>query len=321
MKIILIGSSPVMLLEAILLAKKYNDIEIHEKSSTVGGSWKTTSFYGKKCIETGSHIFAPWKNRSLYEQSHNILKSKFKLKTYYLKPQPSNIVNHNINKKEKLKIRYFYIKGGAQEILNSLYKIIKKTKIKILFNSYIRKITLEKNKKKIYSNKKVFYADHVYLPHYCKLNFNQKKTYQRRKSIHLLLEYLNLKKINNKISYVQKVNFSKLFDRVSYLSNMLNFKNNIFCLRLSKIGKRKLKEKKSELIKAVSFDLINFLNKELSNKKFKIRYKLHYYETNFREKEELKLLTNFTKKNKCKLVNTSELIKYISQNLNRLKII
>ena len=72
MKIILIGSSPVMLLEAILLARKYNDIEIHEKSSTIGGSWKTTSFYGKKCIETGSHIFAPWKNRSLYEQSRNI---------------------------------------------------------------------------------------------------------------------------------------------------------------------------------------------------------------------------------------------------------
>jgi len=321
MKIILIGSSPVMLLEAILLSKKYNDIEIHEKSNTFGGSWKTTSFYGKKCIETGSHIFAPWKNRSLYEQSHNILKSKFKLKTYYLKPQPSNIVNHNINKKEKLKIQYFYIKGGSQEILNSLYKLIKKLKIKILFNSYIRKITLEKNKKKIYSNRKIFYADHVYLPHYCKFNFNQKKTYQRRKSIHILLEYLNLKKNINKISYVQKVNFSKLFDRVSCFSNMLNFKNNIFCLRLNKTGKKKLRKNKSELIKKVSFDLMNFLYKKLDNKKFKVRYKLHYYETNFREKEELRLLKNFTKKNKCKLVNTSELIKYISQNLNRLKII
>ena len=84
--------------------------------------------------------------------------------------------------------------------------------------------------------------------------------------------------------------------------------------------KKKIKRKK-KLIKVISFDLLSFLNKKLSNKKFKIRYKLHYYETNFREKAELKLLTNFSKKNKCKLVNTSELIKYISQNINRLKII
>ena len=47
MKIILIGSSPVMLLEAILLARKYNDIEIHEKSSTIGGSWKKQVFMEK----------------------------------------------------------------------------------------------------------------------------------------------------------------------------------------------------------------------------------------------------------------------------------
>jgi len=90
---------------------------------------------------------------------------------------------------------------------------------------------------------------------------------------------------------------------------------------LNKTGKKKLRKNKSELIKKVSFDLMNFLYKKLDNKKFKVRYKLHYYETNFREKEELRLLKNFTKKNKCKLVNTSELIKYISQNLNRLKII
>ena len=99
MKIILIGSSPVMLLEAILLARKYNDIEIHEKVALLAVHGKQQVFM-EKCIETGSHIFAPWKNRSLYEQSRNILKSKFKLKTYYLNPQPSNIVNHNINKKK-----------------------------------------------------------------------------------------------------------------------------------------------------------------------------------------------------------------------------
>ena len=84
------------------------------------------------------------------------LKSKFKLKTYYLNPQPSNIVNHNIDKKEKLKIKYFYIKG-CTEILNSLYKMIKKTKIKIFLQFLYKKDNFrKKNKKKIYSNKKSF---------------------------------------------------------------------------------------------------------------------------------------------------------------------
>ena len=74
MKIILIGTSPAMLLEAILLSKKYTNIEIHEKDNAIGGSWKTTNFFNKKFVETGSHIFAPWKNINIYKQCFNILK-------------------------------------------------------------------------------------------------------------------------------------------------------------------------------------------------------------------------------------------------------
>ena len=62
-KILLIGTSPAMLLEAILLSKKYRNIEIHEKNSSMGGSWKTRNFFEIKNVETGSHIFAPWRNR------------------------------------------------------------------------------------------------------------------------------------------------------------------------------------------------------------------------------------------------------------------
>ena len=70
------------------------------------------------------------------------------------------------------------------------------------------------------------------------------KNFERRKSIHVLLEILNKKKIREKISYVQKVNFSKIFDRLSNLSNIYNLKNNIYCLRLSRLGKEKLKKQK-----------------------------------------------------------------------------
>ena len=317
-KILLIGTSPAMLLEAILLSKKYRNIEIHEKSSSMGGSWKTRNFFEIKNVETGSHIFAPWRNRFIYNQCQNILKKKFKLRTYFLKPAPSNIVNHNLKKKEESKIRYFYVKGGIEEILKFLKKKIKNLKIKVILNSNIRKISLKKNIKKIYSNKGITYADEVYLPEYCKLDFNNEKTFERRKSIHVLLEILNKKKIKKKISYVQKVNFSKIFDRLSDLSNIYNLKNNIYCLRLSRLGKEKLKKYKKNLIKELSYDLIYFLNGKSDNN-LEIRYKLYYYETSFREKKNLILFKKFIKKNKCRLVNTGEFIKYMSQNLKRLK--
>ena len=317
-KILLIGTSPVMLMEAILLSKKYRNIEIHEKGNSMGGSWKTTNFFEIKNVETGSHIFAPWRNRFIYKQCQNIIKKKFKLRTYFLKPAPSNIENHNLKKKEELKIKYFYVKGGIEEILQFLKKKIKNLKIKVILNSNIKKISLKKNIKKIYSNKGIIYADEVYLPHYCKLNFNNKKTFERRKSIHVLLEILNKKKIQKEISYVQKVNFSKIFDRLCNLSNIYNLKNNIYCLRLSRVGKEKLKKYKKNLIKELSIDLIKFLNNKYDNN-LKIRYKLHYYETSYREKKNLILFKKFIKKNKCRLVNTGELIKYMSQNLKRLK--
>ncbi len=125
-------------------------------------------------------------------------------------------------------------------------------------NSNIKKISLKKNIKKIYSNKGITYADEVYLPEYCKLDFNNEKTFERRKSIHVLLEILNKKKIKKKISYVQKVNFSKIFDRLSNLSNIYNLKNNIYCLRLSRLGKEKLKKYKNNLIRELRVDLIKF---------------------------------------------------------------
>ena len=50
MKIVIVGSSPVMLLKAILLRHQHKNakIEIHEKGNSVGGSWKTTTFQFRK---------------------------------------------------------------------------------------------------------------------------------------------------------------------------------------------------------------------------------------------------------------------------------
>lgn len=130
MKIILIGTSPAMLMEAILLKNEFKDaeIEIYENYKVPGGSWKTTNIFQKKFIETGSHIFAPWKTKILYNQCLNIFKSKFKMKLFILKPRPQNIVNNNISKLELDKINYYYIKGGSGKLIEFLINVLKEKK-------------------------------------------------------------------------------------------------------------------------------------------------------------------------------------------------
>ena len=51
MKIILLGSSPVMMLQALILSQKYKDIEIHEAKNEIGGSWKPSSFNNLKKLK------------------------------------------------------------------------------------------------------------------------------------------------------------------------------------------------------------------------------------------------------------------------------
>jgi hypothetical protein len=324
MKIILIGTSPAMLIEAILLRNEYKtaQIEIHEKNNLTGGSWKTTTFSKIKFIETGSHIFAPWKSRNLYKQCSNILRNKFKLKLYFLKPQPLNILNKNISKSELKKINYYYVQGGAGKILKSLIEIIKKKKIKIFYNSLIKRITTLDKKKKIITNKNNYFVEEVYIPYYCNINLNffkEKKKYTLKKSIHILIKLSSNYSFKNKISYVQKVNFSKLFDRLSYLSNMSKLKDHIFCLRLSELAKKNFKKDKKKIIEKIKKDLIKFLDLKFQKKDdFKAQYKLIKYETSFRNENQLKQLKFFAKKNKIKLVDTSELIKYMSKNISRL---
>lgn len=325
MKIVIVGSSPVMLLKAILLRHQHKNakIEIHEKGNSVGGSWKTTTFQVIKSVETGSHIFAPWKNKVIYNQCLDILRKKFKLKTYFLKTKPLNIINYNIKKNELKKIKYFYIKGGSGELLNSLIKHIKKNKIKIKYKSKIEKIFLKDNKNKLQSNGGVFLADQVYLPYYCKFNLNSlygRKTYSLKNSIHILIKFSSRYQFKKKVSYIQKVSFSKLFDRLSNISSIFNVKDHIFSLRLSENAKKKFQKNKKIPIDKIQKDLVNFLKPKFKNDKLlKAEYKLCKYEISYRNNKQLQQLKEFTKKHKIKLVDTSEFIKYMSKNINELR--
>ena len=335
MKIILIGTSPVMLLQALILSRKYKNIEIHEKKNFIGGSWKTSDFYKIKNIETGTHILAPWKSSKLYNKSINFLKRRLNLRLNKLVPPPIRIINKNISKKELNKINYHYIKGGSHQILENIYKKLKKKNEKIFFGSFIKKILINKidKTKIIFTNKKKIYASRVYLPYFIdiKNNFRYKKKIfntvpEIRNSFHVVIEILNKKFFYKKnFSYIQVAKFSKFIDRASNLKfSGLTKKNNLICVRLNYLGKKELKKNKKRLIKRLVIDFSNYFYPSKFKiysgpKKIKFKYKVFNYKTFYRSKKKIENLKKFIKQKKCNLVDTRELIQYISKNISLLE--
>lgn len=323
MKIILLGSSPAMMLHALVLSQKYDNIEIHEARKAIGGSWKTSDFFDLKNIETGTHIFAPWKNNVIYKESLKILKNKLGLKLFKVKPIPERIINKNIKKSELKKIEYYYIKGGANQIIKNIKYLINQKNIRIFTNSKINNIKLG-NQKKLYTDKKEFFADQIYFPYYC--NFEKKflkknnLNLEKKVSVHFILEFKNLNKFSKIFSYVQSSNFSRFIDRASILSKNILLKNRLlFCVRLSDKGKKIYKKNSSQLTKLIIRDILNYLNLNKDIKKFNFKYKYFEYETAYRNKEDLKKFKNFILKNNLKLVDTNEFMIYLGKNLTSLK--
>jgi len=325
MKIILLGSSPAMMLQALVLSQKYEDIEIHESKKEIGGSWKSSNFFNLKNIETGTHIFAPWKNHLLYNESLKVLKKKLGLDLFLVKPTPERIVNRNIKKTELKKIKYYYVKGGANKIIKNIKHLIQKKKIKIYTNSKVNNIKFtNNNKKKLYTTKKVFLADQIYFPHYCDFNKNFLKknniSQKKKLSIHLVLKFDNLRKFTKKFSYIQNSIFSKWTDRVSVLSKeILSTNTSLFCLRISDKGKKLYKRNSFHLAKIISDNLLEYLNFHKNKKKTKMKFKYFEYETAYRNENDLKRFKKFILKNDLKLVDTSEFMKYIAKNIESLK--
>ena len=107
---------------------------------------------------------------------------------------------------------------------------------------------------------------------------------------------------------------------MSNLSIMMDSKDYYFCLRLCENFKSKFYKNQKIIVKKIKEDLLNFLQPSIKNKKrLQFYYKVFRYETNYRNINQLKKLKLFSLKNKVNLVDTSELIKYMSKNINRLK--
>lgn len=74
--VVIVGSSPLSLLESVLSAENGKRVCIVEMESRLGGAWKTEDCLGLTCIETSPHIFIP--HGRTYALSDAKLESNFR---------------------------------------------------------------------------------------------------------------------------------------------------------------------------------------------------------------------------------------------------
>jgi len=63
---IIIGSSPILLIEALYLSSRGHKIAIFEKKSYLGGAWYTKPLWGMSNVETGCHYIESGKKIMIF---------------------------------------------------------------------------------------------------------------------------------------------------------------------------------------------------------------------------------------------------------------
>ncbi len=91
---VIIGTSPVSILEALYRSEQGEKILLVDQASSIGGAWRTVNCFGLDGVETSPHILLP--NRIAYR----ILREKIGVKLTPVVPEPVYIIG---NKKRSLK--------------------------------------------------------------------------------------------------------------------------------------------------------------------------------------------------------------------------
>ena len=140
---IIIGSSPILLIEALYLQSQGKKVAIFEKKTTLGGAWYTKSLWGLSNVEVGCHYIDKGKN------NYNFLK---KFMNIELEHSPRHVrwsskgkengTEKKTNLTLKRKIRAFIDSWFSDKLvprdLWDLYTSLTKKQIKLVFRSLIQ---------------------------------------------------------------------------------------------------------------------------------------------------------------------------------------
>jgi hypothetical protein len=165
---VIIGSSPLAIIEAMYLKSKGRSVVNIDERSEIGGAWTTISHFGFPEVELGCHIW------SYNKETYQLISKLFNLELTKLSPQPtilfrkqmipydwkSNVISiqkvlKNItNLKQTIaspELRfslfpssYLYPSKGTLELKNSLNKLVVKQNLNIQLNIAIDKVVLKK---------------------------------------------------------------------------------------------------------------------------------------------------------------------------------
>jgi len=349
-KIIIIGSSPYLLIEALYNTKKGYFVEIIEEKPHLGGNWYLHN-YGSYISEGACHILSPPDNKV-----YDFLKENLGIKMEVQTPQPKKYLYKKSIKiltpyNDKLLIsvlklfkkivfqpkinnqksahkffekpnKFQYPAGGSVELISKLNTLLKKNKVKIMFNKKVTTINLIE--KKILCQNGNRTESHSFDKVICGFgltaneiidSFNNKITlkFLKKRARHILIETKNIKKVD--FSYL-RIKGSSIFFRISNVTKFhkpLRDDVNLYLLSCNwnysgDVGTARIEK----LLKS-----LNLLNDEKD--KIKVTHISHQWNS-LLEKEKLIKLNNeqFTLVYKPKEMDLN-LVEAISQNIERWK--
>ena len=279
MKIAIIGTTPIMVLKALLLSKNH-DVTIFEKTNKLGGAWSFGKFKNFSYPEKTNIIVPDNKSEEKFMiKIKKYLNSNFKVKIHKNQKRYSNITLY-----KPKKVFIFDI--------NHLFKILKKSKIKLKKKSWVKSLKV-KRKIVIINSKLVF--NKVYIPFFINLEnvtINNKKYFLPFKKVYNKhVHFITKKKFSEEFYYLE--NYNKYLDRAQLLKHGSYY---FFTARVRKIFKH------LSLKKIFKLSKFNIQEKNL------LKLKLIKYTHHFRDKSQIKMLLNIKKHNYIKIIDTRQFV-------------
>lgn len=136
--VIVIGSSPVLLIEALHLESQGYKVAIFEKKSHLGGAWSTKSLWGYDGIEVGCHLIG--QSRMAYDFLRNldINLQPTQIHCLQLPPQKDIQQQHSSWAKIVQSMRLFVDKDGLiPNYIHYLLEYLREKKIKSFLRQFI----------------------------------------------------------------------------------------------------------------------------------------------------------------------------------------
>ena len=346
---LIIGSSPLMLLEAIYLTISGKKVIIVEKNNYLGGAWYLLNFFEHKSIESGCHIW--YRDKKVY----NFLKNEFRINMESCYPQPiiifnnvrlpykwkplihffsmiksfkrkRSIINFIRTAKQESSIvsQYFYPKSGSVELMKKLFFLVEKMNIKVIRNQATKKIVLNEGAltATLNNNKKIHCLEVVAGSHselgevyydgkieHIKNNFENSNH-----TIHILIKGHSKKSF----SYIHLIGNDKLI-RVSDLTFQLNkgCKDSLFCIQITD-DLFKEKGNTADTV-AIALDELKRQNLVIKNAEV-VKYKFSNYTCQYRNFEQTKNI-KYKIGSHVRFLNTINLIYSFGRHIKRWKVL